>query len=162
MRIIGKIVKIVVGLFCMFFGIFLFLYTDIHTVFIDYRTKCYIEEFNKVHEKDKKSNKKNSDLYKEIKAYNQNIYESGQSSFNANSLKDMPITFTNLADGKFGYIEIPSMGKTFPLYLGANDENMEKGLAIMGQTSIPIGGKNTNSVIAGHRGWETGNFLRKL
>lgn len=32
----------------------------------------------------------------------------------------------------------------------------------MGQTSIPIGTTNTNSIIAGHRGWNTGSFFRHI
>ena len=43
--------------------------------------------------------------------------------------------------------------RSLPLYLGANDENMANGAAVLGQTSVPIGGINTNAVIAGHRGW---------
>ena len=32
-------------------------------------------------------------------------------------------------------------------------KTLANGAAVLGQTSVPIGGVNTNSVIAGHRGW---------
>lgn len=53
----------------------------------------------------------------------------------------------------FGYLSIPSADINVPLYLGANPSNLKKGAAILGQTSMPIGGKSTNCVIAGHRTW---------
>jgi len=55
-------------------------------------------------------------------------------------------------DGCIGYINIPSINVELPIYLGANDYNMNKGAAHLTQTSYPIGGNNTNSVIAAHRG----------
>ena len=58
-----------------------------------------------------------------------------------------------MQDETFGIIYIPKLEVTLPLYLGANDENMANGAAVLGQTSVPIGGVNTNAVIAGHRGW---------
>jgi sortase A len=46
-----------------------------------------------------------------------------------------------------------------PVYLGANDANMSKGAVHLTQTSYPIGGENTNSVIAAHRGTHLMMFL---
>lgn len=63
------------------------------------------------------------------------------------------LTQYGLQDETFGIIYIPKLEVTLPLYLGANDENMANGAAVLGQTSVPIGGVNTNAVIAGHRGW---------
>jgi sortase A len=39
---------------------------------------------------------------------------------------------------------------------------MAKGAAVLGQTSLPIGGTNTNSVIAGHRGYKGSPFFREI
>lgn len=49
-----------------------------------------------------------------------------------------------------------------PLYLGATDENMVRGAAVLSGTSIPIGGANTNAVIAGHRGWGGAAYFRYI
>lgn len=56
-------------------------------------------------------------------------------------------------DGVYGYITAPSIGLNVPIYLGADDSNMVYGCAHMTNTSLPIGGKNTNTVIAGHTGY---------
>ena len=49
-----------------------------------------------------------------------------------------------------------------PLYLGATLENMRKGAAIMGETSLPIGTKNSNCVIAAHRGYQGIPYFREV
>jgi sortase A len=59
-------------------------------------------------------------------------------------------------------ISIPSLELDLPLYLGASDENLSKGAAVLSQTSIPIGGNNTNCVVAGHRGWYGASYFRYL
>ena len=53
----------------------------------------------------------------------------------------------------FGYISIPSADIEAPLYLGGSMENLNKGAAVLGQTSMPIGGSGTHCVVAGHRTW---------
>lgn len=54
----------------------------------------------------------------------------------------------------FGYISIPTADIDAPLYLGGSLFNLNRGAAVLGQTSLPIGGESTNCVIAGHRTWE--------
>ena len=54
------------------------------------------------------------------------------------------------------------MGVEMPLYLGASNENMANGAAVLSQTSIPIGGINTNAVIAGHRGYGGYSYFRYI
>lgn len=49
--------------------------------------------------------------------------------------------------------DIPKLNLQMPIYMGAAKENMAAGAAVMGQTSLPIGGSDTNCVLAGHRGW---------
>lgn len=64
------------------------------------------------------------------------------------------------ADDAIGYVEIPAMDVILPLYLGASRAHMNDGGAVLGQTSMPIGGNSTNCVIAAHRGWnEKAMFL---
>lgn len=49
-----------------------------------------------------------------------------------------------------------------PVYLGASDDHLAAGAAVLGNTSAPIGGDNTNSVIAGHRGWKGADYFRHI
>lgn len=51
---------------------------------------------------------------------------------------------------------------TLPIYLGATNEHMASGAAHLSQISLPVGGKNTNCVIAGHRGWRGAKYFRDI
>lgn len=62
----------------------------------------------------------------------------------------------------FGVIQIPKLGLKLPIYLGATAAHTDKGAAHLSQTSLPIGGKNTNCVLAGHRGWEGADYFRYI
>ena len=59
-------------------------------------------------------------------------------------------------------LSIPTLGIEMPVYLGANHENMASGAAVLGGTSLPIGGADTNSVIAGHRGWNGASYFLNI
>ena len=54
------------------------------------------------------------------------------------------------------------MELTMPVYLGASDGHLAVGAAVLGNTSAPIGGDNTNCVIAGHRGWRGADYFRHI
>lgn len=55
-------------------------------------------------------------------------------------------------DGVMGYISVPSVNINLPIYHGTSDEILAKGAGHMENTSLPIGGKNTHTVISGHTG----------
>lgn len=106
-----------------------------------------------------------SDLWNAMTAYNQQIYADGQSTLSeagAYQAKLFSLTDYGLPDETFGVISIPKLDLEMPLYLGATDENIAKGAAVLSGTSIPIGGTNTNAVIAGHRGWGGAAYFRYI
>lgn len=91
-----------------------------------------------------------------MQEYNEQLYLTGQAALASKQAYETPpflLTEYGLSNNVFGVICIPAMDVELPLYLGADSENMANGAAVLGQTSIPIGGINTNAVIAGHRGW---------
>lgn len=187
-----KFLTTLISLLCIVVGLILFLYPDIQEYFLQQDTEQYIDEFESEYYVPDNSQDENNDgsgeneednskektentmlsktedketdpLYQEIFDYNTSIYESGQADFkDAWSYVQSPIGISNLKNGRFGYIRIPAMKVKLPLYLGASNSNMAKGATVLGQTSIPIGGENTNSVIAGHRGWRTGSFFKRI
>ena len=97
--------------------------------------------------------------------YNQQIYTDGQSTFSeagAYQATLFSLTDYGLPDETFGVISIPKLDLEMPLYLGATDENMAKGAAVLSGASVPIGGANANAVIAGHRGWGGAAYFRYI
>ena len=72
------------------------------------------------------------------------------------------LTAYGIEDEIIGVLEIPAMELTMPVYLGASDAHLAAGAAVLGNTSAPIGGDNTNCVIAGHRGWRGADYFRHI
>ena len=95
------------------------------------------------------------ELWKACVAFNEQLPGTQRTTYSAESLSQPSIRLSDYGweQEAFGYISIPAAEIEAPLYLGANSANMDKGGAILGQTSMPIGGKSTNCVIAGHRTW---------
>ena len=105
------------------------------------------------------------ELLAELQAYNQRIYTEKQSGLVELESCEKPaadLTAYGIADEIIGVLEIPAMELTMPVYLGASDVHLAAGAAVLGNTSAPIGGDNTNCVIAGHRGWRGADYFRHI
>lgn len=104
-------------------------------------------------------------LLQQMKQYNQWLYESEQDILeesDAFSRSDIDLTPYDIADGVVGALEIPAISVHMPLLLGATPEHLALGACVLGGTSLPVGGENTNCVIAGHRGWHSAAYFRYL
>ena len=55
-------------------------------------------------------------------------------------------------NGVMGYIEIPSISCSIPLYHTTEERVLQKAVGHIQWTSLPIGGESTHSVLSGHRG----------
>lgn len=51
-----------------------------------------------------------------------------------------------------GRLEVPSVGIDLPIYMGATDEVLEKGVGHIPYTHLPVGGEGTHSVLSAHTG----------
>ena len=104
-------------------------------------------------------------LYEDMQFYNRQLYLFKQNKLDSKSayeLSQFTLTDYGLPDEKFGIITIPKMDLEMPLFLGASEENMAAGAAVLSQTSIPLGGNNSNAVIAGHRGYSGYPYFKEI
>lgn len=112
-----------------------------------------LEEFEK-----KESQRDQNEIAKEDEAaakYNDLVRNSDTSildPFTTDENKNTYNYFKN-SDEVFAYLVIPKLGKNLPIYLDASLYHISIGVAQVEGTSIPVGGKGTRSVIAGHRDW---------
>ena len=105
------------------------------------------------------------ELLADLQTYNQRIYAEKQSGLVDLEACEEPaadLTAYGIEDEIIGVLEIPAMELTMPVYLGASDVHLAAGAAVLGNTSAPIGGNNTNCVIAGHRGWHGADYFRHI
>lgn len=103
------------------------------------------------------------ELLEMLEAYNRELYEDDQSKLSSLAATEQPgvlFSVSGQTGDVFGVLSIPKLEMEMPLYLGATDKHMADGAAQLGQTSIPIGGENTNAVIAGHRGYNGAPYFR--
>ena len=136
-----KIINIV-GIFFLVIGITLLLYPEIISYLKQKQSNQTVKELTQ-----RRSKRKQDDLlYQKAVRYNRKIFKEKQAG-----LKDV-----------FSYLSAPKMKQKLPLYLGATMENMRKGAAIMGQTSLPVGQKDSNCVIAAHRGYRGIPYFRDI
>lgn len=105
------------------------------------------------------------ELYEELQKRNEVLYREKQKDLkDPFSYEQSNINLENygLEGNIIGFISIPKINVELPIFLGANTENMKKGAVHLTETSYPIGGKNTNSVIAAHRGYGKAELFRNI
>lgn len=104
-------------------------------------------------------------LREELSAYNREIYENGQAGLKdpfAYETSGFDLTEYGFSQNVIGVLWIPRIEENLPIYLGANHDNMAKGAALLGETSMPLGETNSNTVIAAHRGWKGIPMFRNI
>ena len=104
-----------------------------------------------------------AELWEEMCAYNEKIHDEQQVSLSSRAaLQKAAFQLREYGrnDEVFAILNIPKINLDMPVYLGATDQNLANGAAYLSQTSLPIGGENTNCVIAGHRGWNGAYYFR--
>ena len=124
-------------------------------------TDAAVQEFLAEHDEPEQYPK----LLAALQVYNQRIYvekQSGLVDLEACEEPAVDPTAYGIDDEIIGVLEIPAMELTMPVYLGASDAHLAAGAAVLGNTSAPIGGDNTNCVIAGHRGWRGADYFRHI
>lgn len=105
------------------------------------------------------------ELWEDMVRYNQNIAAQGQSGLSCAydyQRASFQLADYGLPDEIFGVLSIPAIDLEMPIYLGATEQHMANGAAHLSQTSLPIGGMDTNCVIAGHRGYSGASYFRYL
>lgn len=182
-----RVLKILISTILILVGVGVFLYPN----FREWNTNREVNQIVKQFEKDfktddsqsdKKSETESSDknsgtkdsenqqptkflaLYQELQDYNKNLVANGQQLTDAWSYQQAPISLDHMPskDATIGYIDIPDMKVKLPLLLGASKDNLSKGAAVLSQTSMPIGGADTNCVIAAHRGWRGSAYFQRI
>ena len=114
---------------------------------------------------EQKSEQQYPELLAALQEYNRLLYTKKQCNLTDLEACETPaadLVAYGIEDEIIGVLEIPTMELTMPVYLGASDDHLATGAAVLGNTSAPIGGDNTNCVIAGHRGWRGADYFRHI
>ena len=111
----------------------------------------------------------NAESYVELRNamfdYNEGLYLSGQSGLIDQLSYEEPdflLSDYGIDSDILAYITIPSIDVKLPIYNGASMENMAKGAAYLANTSLPVGGDNTNCVIAAHTRYKGIHMFKRI
>ena len=64
--------------------------------------------------------------------------------------------------GVMGYIEIPEIDVSLPIYHGTEDPVLQVAVGHLEWTSLPVGGESTHCVLSGHRGLPSAKLFTNL
>lgn len=107
--------------------------------------------------------REHAELWDDMVAYNEDLVANAQADLSESQFytkSTFELRSYGLDDEVFGVIRIPRLDLTMPVFLGATDDKLAFGAAHLSGTSLPIGGENTCSVLAGHRGWNGAAYFR--
>ncbi len=72
------------------------------------------------------------------------------------------LTLLGSTGGAVGYIEVPVISLSLPIYLGTSETVLQVGVGTMEGSSLPIGGESTHAVLTGHRGLPSATLFTDL
>ena len=102
-------------------------------------------------------------MWEAAKAYNQALAESDNSFLLTDEQKEEYEELLNVSgSGIMGYIEIPSIDCSLPVYHGTDDAVLQIAVGHLDWTSLPVGGASTHCVISGHRGLPSAKLFTSL
>lgn len=158
-----KIIRSLIGSILIIVSMLCFFYPNLREIGLRREVKYITEELDlqtsgqQLPEEEYSADKEDGtrELWEKLTAYNQSLVSEGQKLKDVWSYEQPPVTEKDMPmkDLVIGSISIPDMNVSLPLLLGASKENLTKGAAVLSETSMPVGGKDTNCVIAAHRGW---------
>ena len=161
-----KLIKIT-AVILLIVGIGFFMYPIVLKVAFNIQAEKTIEQFENISADKLQTgvDEPYAELHKAMFDYNEELYLSGQSGLIDQLSYEKPdflLTDYGVDSDILAYITIPAIDVELPVYNGASRENMAKGAAYLANTSLPVGGNNTNCVIAAHTRYRGIYMFRRI
>ena len=161
-----KIIILCVAVFAFLIALGITLYPMISTWYNErHQAEVHIHYQEKVEQVD---NTKLIEAKELAVAYNQTILPGAQDedSFSKEALLSASENYGSLlnlaGDGIMGYVEVPTIGVTLPIYHGTNNSTLERGVGHLLGSSLPVGGESTHSVLTAHSGMASQKMFSDL
>ena len=102
-------------------------------------------------------------LMQEAEAYNEDLKRSGIKWRMSDEDKAKYTETLNVGGkGMIGYIEIPKIDVSLPIYHGTNDEVLLRSVGHIEGSSLPANGEGIHSILSGHRGLPSAKLFSDL
>ena len=102
-------------------------------------------------------------LWQDAVAYNQSLRERDNIFILSDEQKAAYDDLLNIGgNGVMGYIEIPAIGVSLPVYHGTDEAVLQIAIGHLEWTSLPVGGESTHCVVSGHTGLPSAKLFTNL
>lgn len=102
-------------------------------------------------------------IWESAQNYNQQLADSGWSYFISEERKNEYEQQLDPGDnGVMGYIDIPSIHCSLPIYHGTNEAVLQVAVGHLEWSSLPVGGEGSHCIVSGHRGLPSARLFTDL
>lgn len=102
-------------------------------------------------------------MWQQAQEYNEKLLTKGQRFHLTDEEQEEYNSILNVGGtGIIGYIEIPDINVSLPIYHGVDDTILQIAIGHLTGTSFPIGGDGTHCAISGHRGLPSAKLFTNL
>lgn len=102
-------------------------------------------------------------MWEEAVRYNREMGKTGTRWFLTDEETEEYESVLNISGtGIMGYIEIPSIGVSLPIYHGTDEGVLQIAVGHLEGTSLPVGGESSHCVLSGHRGLPSAKLFTNL
>ena len=138
-------------------GLSLFLYPTVSNLYNQHLNNKLIGEYKEAF---------SSTTPEEFNEAMKNAVAFNENRGNEEKLKELGLTYENVLNaadnGVMGYIEIPKISVSLIIYHTIEENVLQKGIGHVPETHLPVGGKNTHCVLAGHTGLPSAKLLTNI
>ena len=126
----------------------------------------HVDEYTKTTKQ--MSSEETLEMFKRAEEYNQSLTNNViiTDPFDEKAYKTIGANYEDAlnvdGNGLIGYIDIPKINVYLPIYHGTTDKILAKGAGHLQNTSLPVGGESTHSVISAHTAYPGEPFFDYL
>lgn len=162
-----KILKRVLKIVAFVVGLGIFAYPIISNIYTDMTQTKAIDEYQKTikmqtSDEIEESRQKMIE-YNNILATGVGNHKISETPIDGIQGADIVVDGLDAEGGEpIGVLKIPSIKLETPIFNGASEKQLQRGVGVLYGTSMPIGGQGAHSVITGHRGLPTAKLFSDL
>ena len=147
-------------------GIGVMSYPLVSSVINNIDSRNHVEEYTKTTKQ--MSSEETLEKFKQAEEYNHSLTNNViiTDPFDEKAYKKIGANYENAlnvdGNGLIGYIDIPKINVYLPIYHGTTEKILAKGAGHLQNTSLPVGGESTHSVISAHTAYPGETFFDYL
>ena len=103
-----------------------------------------------------------STWFEKAEVYNKALAQDPEALYLPESLPDYEGTLDVTGTGIMGYLSIPKINVSLPIYHGTDEAVLQIGVGHLEGSSFPIGGESTHAVLSAHRGLPSSRLFTDL